>query len=108
MKDSESDRGRGPQPFQAIVNRLLSRRGYTDVLGAQQMLEVLQEVMGQEMMPRLAIGRLRRGVLELYCNDSVTMQEATFQKRRLVRKLQQALPDSKIDDVRLKVRVVEQ
>ncbi len=52
-------------------------------------------------------GRLRRGVLEITVANSMTIQELTFQKQDVLKKLQAELPDAKIRDLRFRVGVID-
>lgn len=88
----------------AIVNQLIARRGYAQVLVTDDMSRSLAQTMGSAVADCCRIGKLRAGVLQIYATDSVTLQELNFQKRYLIKQLQQDHPDSKITDVRFRIQ----
>ena len=49
------------------------------------------------------LGNIRRGVVEVTVSNSTVLQELTFQKTELLKKITTALPDQKIRDLRFRV-----
>ena len=93
---------RAPQRLSEILPQLMARRGYAQLINAEDFDEVWQQVAG-----RLAAvsrpGRLQRGVLQITVNSSAAVQELTFQKRQLLRAICEKRPDQKIRDLRFVV-----
>lgn len=51
----------------------------------------------------ITVGKLNRGVLKVFAKDSVTIQELTFQKRSIIKRLSKDMPDAKVKDIRFAV-----
>jgi len=47
---------------------------------------------------------VRGGVLQIFASDSVTLQELTFRKRAILKRIQADLPDNKINDLRFRIQ----
>lgn len=94
---------RQPKKAANIVAQLFAKKGY----GAAKTDSALREAWAQAAGPGLARfsepGAFRRGRLEVTVANSAMMQELTFEKDRLLRAMQQALPDARIDEIRLKI-----
>jgi predicted nucleic acid-binding Zn ribbon protein len=97
---------RGPQPIAETLSQLLARRGYAAVEAAGERDEIWSTVVGPRLAPYCRVGLVRRGVLEVIVANSVGLQELTMQKKSLLAKLVQALPDQKIRDLRFRIGAV--
>ncbi len=84
---------RSPQRISETISRLLTRRGYAQIQGDQQRGEAWAQAAGQTLAKHSRVGNLRRGVLEVIVRNSSAVQELTFQKRRLVKRMKTALPN---------------
>ena len=85
-----------------VIPQLMARRGYARLLSHDDFSAVwlqISGVLGQHSRP----GRLRRGILEIVVGNSAVLQELNFQKRPLLKSIQQNLPDYKITDLRFKI-----
>lgn len=89
----------------SLVNQLISRRGYAQVLASQVLHETIAEVLDSQMKSAFQVGNLRGGVLQIFASDSVTLQELNFRKREILRHLQNSQPDSKVSDLRFRIQV---
>ncbi|QDS91275.1 hypothetical protein FF011L_00040 [Roseimaritima multifibrata] len=87
------------------MNQLMARRGYAQIGGNEHLRTIIEPLIGKALSSHIRIGNLKRGVLELYAADSVTMQELTFKKRKLLRGIQAALPEGGFKDIRFRVSV---
>lgn len=87
----------------SIVNQLMARRGYAQVSANEQLQEILAQTVGKQLAASVRVGNLRRGVLELYAADSVTMQELTFMKRKILKGIAKAMPTSGVKDLRFRM-----
>ena len=103
-QDGERKSIRYPRKMGSLVNQLIARRGYAQVQAADQLRQAVDAAVGRELAKTVRPGNLRRGVLELYASDSVTLQELTFMKRRILKKLTAAMPQSGIKDIRFRIR----
>ena len=63
----------------------------------------LDRTLGDELASSFQVGNLRRGVLQVYARDSVTLQEMNFQKRVILRQLKQRMPQSDVSDLRFRI-----
>lgn len=88
----------------SLVNQLLAQRGYGQRLAADQLHSLVSAAVAPHLRPALQVGHLRGGILYLYAQDSVTLQQLTFEKRAILRHLQAELPDSRIKDLRLRLQ----
>ena len=86
---------------------LLARRGYAFVESAAERENAWGAVVGDTLARYSRIGSVRRGVVEVTVCNSAVLQELTFQKKQLLKKLVVALPDQKITDVRFRIGVVK-
>ena len=57
--------------------------------------------------PHAVFDALRRGVLEIIVSDTIIIQELTFRKAELLRKMREAYPDAKFKDIRFRVGTLE-
>ena len=99
-------KNREPKRLDEVVARLMQRRGYAEVHLAGEIEEAWSGAAGRELDGVASPGRLSRGTLEVVAADSLTVQELTFQKEELLNKLQRALPEAGIRDLRFRVGAV--
>jgi predicted nucleic acid-binding Zn ribbon protein len=98
---------RGPKRIQHVVNELIARRGYASFLAPSECLAAWDQAAGDRLAPHTRPGNVRRGVLQVFVRNSAVMQELTFRKRELIRRLRQRAPDQKIRDLRFRVGPVD-
>ncbi len=92
-----------PQPIGEVLSRLMARRGYARVRSAGALAEAWRQASGEENAGRTRATVVRRGVLEVLVANSTLAQELGFQKRLMVERLAQLLPDENIRDLRFRV-----
>jgi predicted nucleic acid-binding Zn ribbon protein len=95
---------RFPQRLGSIVNQLLARRGYAQVFAADALQSVVEAEVGTSLAASVRVGKVRGGVLQIFAADSVTLQELTFRKRALLKRIQADLPENKINELRFRVQ----
>ena len=87
----------------SIVDRLIVEKGYA----AQQSTEVLQEqwriAVGETLFLQSRVGKIQRGILQVYALNSIVLSELEFSKSKALRHLKTALPDFKLRDIRFKL-----
>jgi len=66
----------------------------------------LGDALGGEIAQRVRVGKLRAGVLQIYAADSVTLQELNFQKRMLLKRLDNRWPQGKVTDLRFRIQTL--
>ena len=96
-------RSRGPQPLANAVNNLLARRGYAQVQSHAACGEAWAAAAGPELAAASRAGEVRRGSLEVTVQSSLVLQELTFRKAELLRKLTTLVPDQKIRQLKFRV-----
>ena len=94
---------RGPQRIADTLSKLMARRGYAQIESAGERDEVWRATVGQQLAQYTRVGNIRRGVIEVTVSNSAVLQELTFRKADLVRRIAKALPDQKIRDVRFRI-----
>lgn len=82
----------------------MSRRGYAQVAVNDELQAVIVSAVGSEVANSLQVGNLKRGVLQVYASDSVTLQELNFQKRQILKKIQKEMPQSGVTDLRFRIQ----
>jgi predicted nucleic acid-binding Zn ribbon protein len=98
---------RGPRPIAEIVNQLLARRGYARIQAVSACQQAWQQAAGTHLAPHTRPGNIRRGVLEITVRNSTVLQELTFQKKPLLKKLQSLIADQNIRDLRFRVGALD-
>jgi predicted nucleic acid-binding Zn ribbon protein len=94
----------GPRKIGSLISQLMSRRGYASVGAESALTGTIKSAVDASIASSFRVGKLQRGVLMIYAVDSVVMQELTFQKRRILKKLAKEHPQAKIKDLRFKVQ----
>jgi predicted nucleic acid-binding Zn ribbon protein len=92
-----------PKRIGNIVAELVARRGYARVMAATSCAEAWASAAGPVFTKFSRAGSIKRGVLEVFVANSTMMQEMTFQKTALVKKLIELMPDEQIRDVKFRV-----
>lgn len=95
-----------PQRIGSIVNQLLARRGYAQVFAADALQSVVEAEVGTSLAGSVRVGKVRGGVLQIFAADSVTLQELTFRKRALLKRIQADLPENKINELRFRIQTL--
>jgi hypothetical protein len=89
-----------PKSVSSILDRLLIERGYA----AEQSTQIIQDqwrvAVGDSLFEQSRIGKIQRGVLQVYALNAIVMSELGYAKRNALQHLQTALPEFKIKDIR--------
>lgn len=107
----DSSERRPVQKIGSLVNQLLARRGYAQIEATEQLHAVISSVLHSDLTEKqlgeqIIVGKISRGVLQVFAADSVILQELTFQKRSILKRIQKEMPQSNITDVRFKVQAL--
>ncbi len=97
---------RKPKQLGNVLAQVMQKRGYAQVRAASERDETWQAVAG-EFALATRVGTLRRGVLQIQVANSLQMQELTFRKEELIKKLQIALPNAGIKQLKFRVGQVK-
>jgi predicted nucleic acid-binding Zn ribbon protein len=92
-----------PRPIGSILSELMARRGYARVQSGRAYEAAWRQAAGELAARYTQVGALRRGALEVIVVNSTLVQELTFQKPALLRRLTQLLPDERLQDLRFRV-----
>jgi predicted nucleic acid-binding Zn ribbon protein len=102
-----SSRKRGPEKLADVLAELIVQRGYARQLTASAYTEAWAAVNDPLLAKASRPGNLRRGILEVAVKNSTVMQELTFRKKQILKKLKQQLPDEVIKDIRFRIGNVD-
>ena len=92
------------RPIGSLVNQLMSRRGYAQVVANETLHEAIASILDEHLRSAFQVGNLRRGVLQVFASDSVTLQELNFRKRAILKHLQATVPENKVTDLRFRIQ----
>lgn len=85
------------------VRRLMTRSGYGQTEAAEGLQTAWVAAVGEQLASRSRPGNISRGVLSIHVADSPTMQEISFGKRGILKKLAATLPEVKLRDIRTRI-----
>ena len=98
---------RAPVRIADVMSRLLARKGYAQLQQGLQWEEAWTEAAGAALSKNSRVGKTNRGILEIIARNSAVLQELTFQKRRLLKKLQAAAGENNLRDLRFRVGEID-
>ena len=93
---------RRPKRIDNVIAQVVQQRGYAQLRAAGERDEAWQSAVG-EVAAATRVGNQRRGMLEIQVANSLLMQELTFRKEELITKLQAALPEAGIKQLKFRV-----
>ncbi len=99
---------RGPQRIADTLSGLMARRGYAQEHSSTQRDAAWQQAVGDALAKHSRPANVQRGLLEITVRNSAVMQELTFRKKQLLKRLVKDLPDLKIRDLRFRIGVLEE
>ena len=91
----------------SIVNRLLARKGYTQVEERDQIQALWNQVVGDHIARHSRCGRLLRGIMEVYVANSLVLSELTFDKSNILARLQKESLGKAIQDLKFRLGAVD-
>lgn len=97
---------RGPQRIGDVLSELMARRGYGRVRSTESYEKAWRDAAGTLVAQYTRVGNLRRGALEVTVANSTLLQEMTFQKPGLLKRLGELLPNEGIRDLRFRLGAV--
>lgn len=92
-----------PKRIGNIVAELVARRGYARVQAATTCSEAWSAVAGPQLIKFSRVGAIKRGVLEVLVANSTMLQEMTFQKATMVKRLAELLPEENIREIKFRI-----
>lgn len=100
-------RRRQEQQASRIVRRLLARRGYDQHEQQDQIETAWRAVVPSQLVAQTKCGRVQRGTLEVIVTHSLALSELMFQKRQLLKQLNQRPEAKAIKDLRFKLGAID-
>ena len=98
---------RKPKTTADLLGRLMARQGYAQQQSQNQLHEVWAAVIDPRFRQRTRVSTVKSGVLEIHVASSAVIQQLEFQKRQLLKQLQQQIPGTRIRDLRFRVAAME-
>lgn len=93
---------RKPKAISDVLAQLIAKRGYGATETNAQLEQTWADLAGRYAGATRAL-KINRGRLEVLVAHSTVLQELTFEKARLLKAAQQAMPDARISDLRFRV-----
>ncbi len=94
---------RDPRPIGDILAELMARGDFARARSEDAYRAAWKEAVGEAAAVYTRTGKLSRGALEIIVANSMLVQEFTYRKADLLKKLQENLPGEKIRGLRFKV-----
>ncbi|MDR1959975.1 MAG: DUF721 domain-containing protein [Planctomycetaceae bacterium] len=80
----------------SVLTQLRSQKGFTQNFIYEEMERIWKENVGGLIAEQTRLGRLNRGILEVFVSSAVISQEISFRTKELTEKLNAAISDKKI------------
>jgi predicted nucleic acid-binding Zn ribbon protein len=96
-----------PKSMGSVLSQLLAKRGYAQLQSAAACQAAWRSAVGEKTAASTRAGEVRRGVLEVIVATSAVVQELTFVKAAVIKKLTQLAPEHKIRDLRFRVGPID-
>lgn len=94
---------RRPKRSADVLSQLLARQGYAQTKSIGDLTAAWDQAVGGQWINKTRPGNISRGALEvLVCNSGVH-QQLNFQKTKILKALQELLPQNKIKDIRFRI-----
>ena len=93
----------GPRTIGSVMTRLMARTGYEREQATDGLSAAWRQAAPESMRGASAVGRVRRGVLEVFVSHSALVQEMGFHKRDILAKLAEIVPAEGITDIRCRL-----
>ncbi len=94
---------RKPQQASDLISRLISRRGFTQEQFNDELQQAWQIAAGEKFAKKTQATIIKRGTLEVLVDSSPAMQQLAFCKTKLLKQIQNQLPEANIKALRFKV-----
>lgn len=94
---------RKPQPIERLVKRVITRRGVTQNQAREELLRAWEAVCDPELVKQTRVLSLRSRKLEVGVANSLINQQLSFDRARMLRALQEKLPEAKLQGIVFKL-----
>ena len=102
MSRSERPPMRKAESIGSLLKQVLDDQGMGDRLSRYQAWLVWDKIVGEQIARRARPLRLREGVLEVRVDNPVWMQQLQMLKPKILKKLNEELPNALIEDIYLR------
>lgn len=92
---------RRPKRPANVLAQLMARKGYAQQKSTNELEQVWQEI-AADWKDQSKPGVIRCGVLEVLVANSLVNQQLVFEKKKLLNRLNDRLPQNKIRDIRFR------
>jgi len=96
-----------PKKLSDVLAQLVARKGYGATKTDQQLQATWNTAAGAALARFSQATRVNRGRLEVTVANSMMMQELSFEKARILDAVRQAMPEARIDDLKLRVGKID-
>ena len=91
------------RPIKDVLAQLIIKRGYGRQMEQEELQQVWLTTVGEPLARSARPCPLRHGTLEIVAQNSTVLQELSFRKPELLKKLQHNLPGKTIRDLRFRI-----
>jgi len=106
QRKGRQSRRRGPEKLSNILADLIIQRGYARQMTASEFQEAWKKSAKGLLANGSRPGTIRNGVLEVIVRNSTLMQELTFEKKHIIKKLNEEL-EHVITDLRFRIGTID-
>lgn len=86
----------------SVLTRVLQEKGYAAQQSSALLQDVWNQAVGSILSQQSRLGKVQRGVLQVFADNDIVRSELEFSKRAALREIQNALPEFKIRDIKIK------
>jgi hypothetical protein len=98
---------RKPQAIDRLVNRVIARRGVTQIQAREELLRAWAAACHPDLLKFTRVMSVRNRKLEVKVANSLVNQQLTFDQAKLLRSLQEKIPEAKLQGLAFKIGSVE-
>ena len=98
---------RRPKKLSDVLAQLVTKKGYGATETDEQLRETWNTAAGAALARFSQATRVNRGRLEVTVANSMMMQELSFEKTRILAAVRAALPEARIEDLKLRVGKID-
>ncbi|MGD9649027.1 MAG: DciA family protein [Pirellulales bacterium] len=96
-----------PVKLADLMTELMARRGFARQQAGLALDEAWRQSAGALLAQRSRVGAIKQGVLDVVVSSSSLVQAIAFERSALLARLQAALPDEHLVDLRVRVGRVD-
>jgi predicted nucleic acid-binding Zn ribbon protein len=96
-----------PQAIDRLVNRVIARRGVTQIQARDELLRAWAAACDPDLVKFTRVGSVRNRKLEIKVANSLVNQQLTFDQSKLLRSLQERIPEAKLQGLVFKIGNVD-